>query len=400
VWFALLSHISSTEHVFGLELRGKLMTFRNYLAGWLVLLAIVATSTTASASTTMVRLGYAKCSACHLDPKGAGLLTDYGKGIDVAQSLRVSEYEPPAEPPQFRYDLRLLTSAYATTESPAGARPAPPSWLRTYLRSSLALGAHNRLSSTVVMEAPPGDISRLWESKPVVDVLGAWEYRHSDGFTLAIARDRLPRGVEVGETRTVLQDTDSERYPAQVRAFIAKGVLHITAYAYGPGSQAALDRHSRGLGMLGELQLAGGHVVLGASARRALEQNLNGAPAFDRQTYGGFARVGYGKFGLLAEHEFTDRTVNPTQAGIPNRIAGYTQFFFVPKEWLVTSLIAEQTDDDSGARPRTLRWRPEVQLRFTSNITLTASARTDTTRPVVGGPSRIYLVQVAVKTVQ
>jgi hypothetical protein len=364
-------------------------------------LLLIVGSTSASASTTMVRLGYAKCSACHLAPQGGGLLTDYGKGIDVAQSLRISEYDPPdpIEPRILRYDVRLLTSGYRTSESPTGSRPAPPPWLRTYLRGSLALGDHNRLASTVVIESPSGDMSRLWESKPAIDVLGGWEYRPSNGFTLAVTHDRLPRGVEVGETRTILQDGDPERYPSQLKAFLDKGLLHVTAYAYGPGSESAWDRRSHGAGVLGEVQMFGGHVVLGASLRRLFETAVLAGPALDRQVLGAFARLGFGKVGVVAEHEFTDRTITAKQPWSPNRYAGYTQFFFVPKEWLVTSLIAEQAKDDGRSLPWTFRWRPEVQVRISSNITFAASVRTDTTRGVAGS-ARIYLVQLALKTVQ
>jgi hypothetical protein len=381
------------------QIAGHSMTVRS--VSFALLVCLVGSVTTSSASTTMVRLGYANCTACHIAPQGAGLLTDYGKGIDVGQSLRASEYEPrnPGEPRILRYDVRLLTTGYMTQESPSGGKPTPPSWLRAYFRNSVALGARNRLASSVVMEAPGGNVSQLWETKPMLEVLGAWEYRPSDGFTLAVVRDRLPRGVEVGETKTILQDTDTDRYPSQVRAFLAKGILHVTAYGYAPGSEVAIDRRSHGFGVLGELQMFAGHVVLGASARHASDQSIKGQQAVDRQIFGGYARVGFGKWGVLAEHEFIDRTVSASQPWSPNRYAGYTQFFFVPKEWLVTSLIAEQAADDLAARPHTFRWRPEVQARLSSNVTITGSVRTDTTRGATGS-GRIYLVQLALKTVQ
>src|SRR5262245_33241705 len=42
---------------------------------------------------TMIRLGYPNCASCHASPQGGGLLNEYGRGIDEAQSLRAGEYD-------------------------------------------------------------------------------------------------------------------------------------------------------------------------------------------------------------------------------------------------------------------------------------------------------------------
>jgi hypothetical protein len=329
----------------------------------------------------MIRLGYARCSACHLSPQGAGLLTDYGKGIDIAQSLKVSEYEPPDpnDVRKLRYDLRMLTSGYQI-DAPTSPRPSPPSWLRTYLRGSAAMGAHNRIVGTAMIEAPVGNVSRTWETRPNVELLG-------------VVRDRMPRGVELGETRTVLQEGEPDRFPAQVRAFISANRFHVTAYGFAPGSEPARDREVRGGGALGEVLMFSNHIALGASFRHSTELTQQ------RQTFGGYARMGFGKWGILAEHEVMTRTDKATSVSRPQRYAGYTQVFYAPVEWLVLSGIGEQTNDPLAVNRHTFRWRPEVQARLTDFLTITASARTDTARGV-NGSGRIYLVQVAMKTVQ
>jgi hypothetical protein len=55
-----------------------------------VLICIVVHATPALASPTMIRLGYSDCATCHVSPQGGGLLTSYGRGIDVAQSPHVA----------------------------------------------------------------------------------------------------------------------------------------------------------------------------------------------------------------------------------------------------------------------------------------------------------------------
>ena len=61
--------------------------------------------TPAIASPTMIRLGYADCAACHVSPQGGGLLTSYGRGVDVAQSARAREV-PPSDADTRRYLYR------------------------------------------------------------------------------------------------------------------------------------------------------------------------------------------------------------------------------------------------------------------------------------------------------
>src|SRR4030081_3784982 len=56
-------------------------------------LAIFQGGRPAAALPTMIRLGYTNCAACHIAPQGAGLLNNYGRGIDEAQSLRAGEYD-------------------------------------------------------------------------------------------------------------------------------------------------------------------------------------------------------------------------------------------------------------------------------------------------------------------
>jgi hypothetical protein len=357
---------------------------------------VLAFTSIAAASPTMVRLGYAQCNVCHLAPEGAGLLTDYGKGIDQAQSLQGGEHELPedAQNRWFRYDGRLLTTAYSTTSSETGTRPSPPPWLRAYFRDSLALGASHRVAATVRMESPVGDVSQFFQSSPDLNLTATWEYRPRESIVVALVRDRLLRGVELGETRTILQDgSDSDRFPTQLRAFFGTSRLMVTTYAYAPGSSEALDRSTRGLGALAEVPLFANHVVLGASVRRAMSE------AIDRNTVGGYVRLGFGKWGVLAEHEVTRRTLATGIDPSPHRYAGYTQLFAAPWEWLVASLIGEQSVERGAPRERVFRWRPELQARLSPNVTITASARNDSTRPA-DGTARLYLVQVALKTVQ
>src|SRR4029077_5001204 len=73
-----------------------------------LLLSVMAAS--AEATPNMIRLGYPTCASCHLSPQGGGLLTEYGKGIDLAQSLRPEELKSSENPDDYRrlpYDMKF-----------------------------------------------------------------------------------------------------------------------------------------------------------------------------------------------------------------------------------------------------------------------------------------------------
>src|ERR687896_341750 len=58
-------------------------------------LCVLVMAAPAAATPNMIRLGYPNCQSCHLSPQGGGLLTSYGEGIDLAQTLRPREPDTP-----------------------------------------------------------------------------------------------------------------------------------------------------------------------------------------------------------------------------------------------------------------------------------------------------------------
>ena len=86
----------------------------------------IAHAAPAAALPTMVRLGYTGCASCHVSPQGAGPLTEYGRGIDQAQSLRGGEYQAREAHRKMMQDLRAVFQEQATwvdTRSPNVFRP-------------------------------------------------------------------------------------------------------------------------------------------------------------------------------------------------------------------------------------------------------------------------------------
>jgi hypothetical protein len=79
-------------------------------------------------------------------------------------------------------------------------------------------------------------------------------------------------------------------------------------------------------------------------------------------------------------------------------IAGHTQLFFAAKEWLVTSLGAEELVVDGTTNSRAYRLAPAVQLRASENLTVAFTMR-DAFAGASAGRSRTFSVLLALKTV-
>jgi hypothetical protein len=167
----------------------------------------------------------------------------------------------------------------------------------------------------------------------------------------------------------------------------------VTPFVYGPsGNEAAGERES-GAGTLAEVDLFGHQkTVVGMSFLRGT------ATKGDRQTVGAYARLGFGSWGILAQHDVTDRT-RPGAALVSFRQqASYGQLFWAAREWFVVSAIGERLDVARPFQERLTAGKLEVATRLTSVATIGVNARvqrdmlTHRTTPSVG-------VQLALKSV-
>jgi hypothetical protein len=158
----------------------------------------------------------------------------------------------------------------------------------------------------------------------------------------------------------------------------------VTTYGYGPdGNEAQPQFEARG----------GGAIVgvnVGDRATVGLTTRISKSDAFDRQNAGLFARVGLTEHvGFLVEHEITERTLG-TGPHLTH-YAGHAEVFFVPVNWLQTSLAAEHMNTRGGAS--IYRLSPSVEVRLTPNFRLEFSTRNIYAQT----DSRTYSVQLQVK---
>lgn len=356
---------------------------------------------------TMIRLGYAECSVCHISPQGGGPLNVYGRGIDRAQSLRGGEYAPATD-----NLTRVLTLGGRTTQEfrtiiqeqaslAAGGSVRTRLWPRLAYRNATEIGKGFRAAATVTVESataarPSLSYAPSSEAPSVFVNTALLHYRPIKSLELAAGRDQLPSGVNVPDLGLWTRSRNRLGYddvPSQVKMFWNSRLVHVTPFIYAPGGNESSGDREKGAGTLAEVVFGQEHAVAGMSF-------VNGtAPLGDRQMVGGYVRLGIGNWGILVEHDLTDRTrVSPAPVSF-GQSASYGQLFWAYDEWLVFSATAERLHVEPPFEERLLAGKLEVAARLASQATLGVSARLQ--RDQIGGRLSVsVMLQAALKTVQ
>jgi hypothetical protein len=365
----------------------------------LAAIATVITASTAVAAPTMIRLGYSDCRTCHFSPQGGGLLTAYGKGIDEAQSLRGGEVQGgDTDTRRLLFDVRFV-AASSISDGLSTPGTTTSNGFRAMMRSSIRVNERHRVSYTLGVESPRlltsyrGNVSSTDAIAAIPKAI--WEYTPKQGVTIAAGRDELPSGIGLPDPLTFIRrgnDAGQTAYPTQIKASIFTRRLQFTPYVYGPGGDEAAGSREYGAGVVAGVDVWRQHAIVGMTARTGR------ADASSRQSAGAYARLGFGKWGVLAEHDLTSRTPRATDTPATQFLAGHTQVFAAPYEWLVTSLGVEHLVVSGARDSHVYRLAPTVQARLSSNITAIFYTR-DVFTGVTSTRSRTYGVQVAVKTV-
>lgn len=384
------------------------MTARAWTVAGMVLSAVLGSVVSAAALPTMVRLGYADCAACHISPQGGGPLNEYGRGIDQAQSLRGGEYAPSSDPfvralsfgGRVTQDVRTVLQRQETWVS---GRPAASVFRpRLMYRNVTALNSAFRVSATVTAESESAPRPTL-SYDPVAQPSSLFvntallHYRASPTIELTAGRDQLPSGVNVPDLSLFVKSRNRLGYydaPTQVKLFWNAKRFHVTPFGYRDGGNEPGPERETGAGTLAEVDLFGRQkTVVGMSLLRGTADN--GV----RRTVGTYVRLGFGSWGVLAEHDITTRTRELTITEPFQQTATYAQLFWAAREWLVASAIGQRLRVKSPFEERLTAGRLELVARLASQVTIGVSAglQRDT---VTGRLSRSVALQAAFKTVQ
>jgi hypothetical protein len=364
----------------------------------------------AAALPTMIRLGASDCVSCHLSPQGGGPLNAYGRGIDQAQSLRGGEYEALKGDianaiffgGRVTQDVRTVLQTQDTWSSTGGEvsafRP------RLMYRNVTTLSSRWRVSGTVTFEnsndfAPRPALSYDPAASPAAAFVNTAlvHYRASDRVEIAAGRDQLPTGVNLPDLGLFIRSRNRLGYydaPVQIKAFVTTNRIHVTPFAFAPaGNEAAGERESGG-GALAEVDVLGNQrTIVGVSVLRG------SAVDGDRRVIGAYTRLGFGRWGILAEHDATERSRDPFSIVTFGQNATYGQLFYAIREWLVASAIGERLRVEQPFTERLTAGKFELTARLASQATVGISGRWQVD-DLTGRRTRSIIFQAAFKSVQ
>jgi hypothetical protein len=167
---------------------------------------------------------------------------------------------------------------------------------------------------------------------------------------------------------------------------------HVDPYFFAPAGNERSGFHETGAGALAEFDLLGhGRTIAGLNALHGTSRKL------DRTLIGPYARIGFGKWGILAEHDITLRTFQQTSPVAFRQDASYGQVFWAVKEWLVPALTAERLYVQRPYRESWLAYGGQLTARLTPQFTLQLAARIQHNQ-LTGRTAPALTLQLAMKT--
>jgi hypothetical protein len=369
-------------------------------------IGVVFHASPARALPTMIRLGYTGCASCHYAPQGGGPLNPYGRAIDEAQSLRAGEYRPRDNKVvralswngRIAQDLRLIfpmQRAWATDES-TDASFRPRLQYRNFTELPRGFAAHVAITGeTDSVPRPALAYDPSARSSPAVVNVALLRYRIAPHLELSAGRDQLPSGVNIPDLGMFIKARNRFGYydaPTQVKMDWAGKRHRFAPFAYAPGGNEPMGERESGGGALAEFDPFGHqHAVVGVSLQRGTSPNGK------RQIAAAHARLGFGAWGILVQHDVTDRARSDVRESFRQHTT-YGQVFWAAREWLVASATGERLSVQQPFEERLNAGRIELAARLTSVATIGANARVQRdvlTRRV----SSSMMLQIALKTV-
>jgi len=355
----------------------------------------------------MIRLGYTNCSSCHIAPQGAGLLNLYGRSIDQAQSLIGGEYVPWENSwirtmnwgGRITQDLRWVMQQQDTSTT---GKPGTQLFRNRFIyRNATELGHGFRITATVTGETagalrpalaydPPSNAAQVFVNTALIS------YRAANTLEFSVGRDQLPTGVNIPDLSVFIRARNRLGYydaPTQAKVFWWGKRYLISPYVFGPGGNEQTGEHESGAGGLAELDVLGNHrTVAGINVLHGDARNV------DRRLIGPHMRLGFGKWGFLAEHDITDRTLKTGSLASFRQTASYGQLFWATREWLVLSIIGERLRVETPYLEHLNAAKFEVAARLSPQATVSIGPRLQWD-PVSGRLMRSVVFQLVVKTV-
>jgi len=356
----------------------------------------------------MIRLGYPTCVSCHFNPQGGGMLNEYGKGIDEAQSLRGGEYQP--NPNKFvkaiswggRIDQDMKGVLSLQLSHTTGGPTTAIDRYRLSYRNVTRLAKSVRVSAVIDGETEsanrkPTDYDPVNPSRSFAVRSALVEFLPKEGIDLVAGLDALPTGLNIPDQTTFIKARNRLSYydtHPMTKAFFWGKRWQVIPYVFSPNINASAGARENGGGMLAEYDLLGqGRTVVGISELRGSDSRGH------RNVASAYARLGFGKWGVLAEHDLTDRDLETAVTNVRFRQhTTYAQVFLYPREWLSVSGIVERLSVAQPYEERVWAYKGDLAMRLSANWSI--GARSGIQRNALTGEvSPVMSVQLAAKWV-
>jgi hypothetical protein len=314
------------------------------------------------------------------------VLNRYGRGIDFAQTIRAGE-PPDVELPR-DVTVRLLYDVRAQMGIDRQPGAVAEYSLNSTMRAAIALSSQHHVVYAFGVRSPSLTTTRRMGAASLGMSRLYWIYEPKEGVALVVGRDDLPTGLQLPGANSFYRTVNNPNVsstPTQVKLFWWNNRWQVAMYGYGPdGNETQPQYESRGIGAMVGANVWRDRAVVGLTTR------VSKSEAFGRRNAGFFVRVGLTEhIGFLAEHDVTERSLST--GPVFTNLAGHGEVFFVPFNWLQTSLAAEHLNTRRGAN--IYRLSPSAEVRLTPNFRLQFSTR----NVYAQTDSRTYSVQLQVK---
>lgn len=262
----------------------------------------------------MVSHGYFSCTACHRSATGAGMLTEYGKGIATATSLAGGEYHPGAVKKWLSVGGKLDHTIQARVAHVDNARNDRAFPMQVDYLANLTLSEKNEVAFTLA-RAP--NSARILGSTQTVEEAGGLHayfvrkllYTHTfdKKLQLQVGRDFVSYGLNIDDHTLYIRSQNKfgvTDFPTQVRLIWEdKNRRHLVS-ALAPSFQEAEDNREYGFALKNEFKTFKKGPILGGSA---LYGKTN---ALTRYLLGAHIKVPLPGLIFLGQHDITFRDVD------------------------------------------------------------------------------------------
>lgn len=347
----------------------------------------------AAAYPGFIRHEYAACVACHVNPRGGGLLTQYGEGIAGGMSLFPQDYQGPPKTGFFHW----IT---------AGGRITHGAHLRSMLLKKEARKlvffpmqmdylASVNVSEKFRFEVTTGiDVRR--DSSGEIKLSGQADkdlvlrrviaaYRFNDSNEISVGRDFLNVGLNIDD-HTALIRTKNRRgvldYNTVARWDHWNDEGSLSPFIYGPSGEESNRNAEWGVGARFERYFRNKY-SLGVSAIYGYSD------AISREMLSVFSRLGFTeKLSLLMEYDFTQRQLQSGGRGSFGQHVLYASPSYEIFEWLDLGPTVEYSNRQSPFTESIFNVSAAAYARVIRQVTLIVSGMSSA---ISGGGGEKYV---------